>query len=413
MPADLPPAPKPPSLAAAVWLLGLTQNVGYGTLYYGMAVLASDIAAEFRWPVAWVFGALSLALLAGGFAAPFAGRRIDRHGAGTVMAVGSVLAALAMAALAVAPGPAAFVAALIAVQVVSTLVQYDAAFACLVQLAGPDARRRITHLTLIAGFASTMFWPLTSWLHTVLDWRGVIGLYAAMNLLLCGPAHLILARMLRQSARVAAARDGSGPAVRAPAFEPAPLAPEVARKVALLVTVGFALGGFVLSGVLAQMVPLLGAVGLGTSAVLVSTLFGPSQVLVRFVNMIAGQGAHPLTVTMISSGLLTGAAVILAATAPSVAGAAVFALMLGFGSGLTSIVRGTLPLALFGSASYGERLGRMAMVRLVFTSVSPFVLALLMEAWGPTAALLAMASTGLLALATFAAVGRMTAKHRS
>ncbi|MEJ1158156.1 arsenite efflux MFS transporter ArsK [Prosthecomicrobium sp. N25] len=405
MHADSVSSPRAPSIAAAVWLLGLTQNVGYGTLYYAMAILAADMGASFGVSSAWIFGALSAALLAGGLAAPVAGRRIDRHGAGTVMAIGSVLAAAAMAALAAAPNLAAFVAALIAVEVVSTVVQYDAAFAGLVQLAGSEARRRITHLTLIAGFASTLFWPLTTWLHGFLDWRAVVALYAAMNLVLCAPAHLVLARML--------ARAGDGVSANArESGSPPPAAglgldPETARRVLLLVTFGFALGGFMLSGVLAQLVPLLGAVGLGGSAVLVGTLFGPSQVLVRLVNMLFGAGRHPLTLTLFSVAMLTAAAVVLAATAPNVAGAALFAVMLGFGSGLTSIVRGTLPLALFGSASYGERLGRMAMVRLAFTSVAPFVLALLMEAWGSTAALLAMASTGLLAIAAFVAAGRL------
>lgn len=73
-----------------VWLLGLTQIIGYGTLYYGFAILVPDISAEFGWPVAWVYGALSLALLAGGIVAPFAGNRIDRHDAAKVIAFGSV-----------------------------------------------------------------------------------------------------------------------------------------------------------------------------------------------------------------------------------------------------------------------------------------------------------------------------------
>ena len=56
--------------AAAIWALGVTQIIGYGTLYYAFSVLAPEIGAELWLAAEWVFGALTLALLAGGLAAP-------------------------------------------------------------------------------------------------------------------------------------------------------------------------------------------------------------------------------------------------------------------------------------------------------------------------------------------------------
>lgn len=387
------------SLTSVVWLLGLTQNLGYGTIYYSFAILAADMAAEFDWPVAWIFGAFSLALLVGGAVAPLAGRQMDRYGAARVMTWGSVAAAASLAILAIAPNALVFLLGLTVLQAASTYVLYDAAFAYLVQRGGADARRRILHLTLIAGFASTMFWPLTSALHSVLSWREIVGLFALTNILVCFPVHAWLRRPT--TARSAA---GTAQNVPAAAVVETPLPPALRRKAFLLVATGFSLGGFLLSGILAQMVPLLSAVGLGTAAVLASTLFGPSQVLIRFINMAAGSGRHPLTVTIIAATLLPVAVGILAVSAPAVAGAVAFALLLGFGSGLTSIVRGTLPLALFGSAGYGAQLGKMASARLVLTAIAPFVLAFLVENAGAVTALAALAATGVLGLVAFLAV---------
>ncbi|WP_119422039.1 arsenite efflux MFS transporter ArsK [Desertibaculum subflavum] len=390
---------RPLSLGAVVWLLGLTQNLGYGTLYYSFAILAADMAAEFGWPVAWIYGAFSLALLVGGAVAPLAGRQVDRYGAATVMTWGSVAAAASLALIAIAPNVGVFVIGLIALQAASTYVLYDAAFAHLVQRGGAEARRRILHLTLIAGFASTMFWPLTSALHGWLTWREVTGLFAVANFLVCFPVHAWLRRP-------SASPGGAGAIAGVPsvATSETPLPPALRRKAFLLVATGFSLGGFLLSGILAQMVPLLSAVGLGTAAVLASTLFGPSQVLIRFINMAAGSGRHPLTVTIIAATLLPVAVGILAVTAPAIAGAVAFALLLGFGSGLTSIVRGTLPLALFGSAGYGAQLGKMASARLVLTAIAPFVLAFLVENAGAVTALAVLAATGALGLVAFLAV---------
>lgn len=389
-------APLP--IAAVVWLLGLTQIVGYGTLYYGFAIIAPDVAAEFGLPLSSVYAGFSLALLAGGAAAPWAGRLVDRHGAARVMAFGSFGAAAALALLAAAPGLLWLTAGLLAVEAVGTLVLYDTAFAHLVQTAGADARRRITHLTLIAGFASTLFWPLTAALHAALDWREVLGVFAALNLLVCVPAHAWLAR-----AAVAEAGAGSPAAAEA---DGTPLPAGLQRRAMLLVTLGFALAGFLLSAILAQMVPMLASLGIG-SAVTVATLFGPAQVLVRFVNMAAGSGRHPLTVTILAAALMPAAVLVLVATAPSVAGAVAFTLLLGFGSGLTSIVRGTLPLALFGRGAYGARLGRMASVRLVLTAVAPFAMAFITDLSEASVALAMMAAVGLLGLGAFVAVARL------
>jgi len=386
-----------------VWLLGITQILGYGTLYYSFSILAADIATTFEWPVAWIFGAFSLALLAGGLVSPFVGRYVDRFGAARIMVVGSVASAAALALIALAPSAPIFAAALIVVELVAPLVLYDTAFACLVQTVGADAGRRITHLTLIAGFASTLFWPLTSLLHASLDWRTIYGLFALTNLLLCLPIHMLLWKRTHRIVRSAPAADGASPA---------PEPQGAGRLVFVLMAIGFSVSGFTLSAVLTQMVPVLREVGLGTAAVLVSALFGPAQVLVRLANLVFGAGRHPLTLSIVVALLLPAAVAILGFTAPAIAGAILFAALFGFGSGLKSIVQGTLPLALFGSAGYGERLGHLAAARLVLASAAPFVMAFLMEAFGARTALYAMAVIGLFGLLPFLAIRHLTATRR-
>jgi hypothetical protein len=382
-----------------VWMLGLSQIVGYGTLYYSFSILADSAATGFGWPASWLYGSLSVALLLGGLVAPEVGKRIDRHGAGIVMSVGSAAASLALLAAALAPNGVVFAVAVVGMQVTGALVLYDAAFAALVQATGTEARQRITHLTLIAGFASTIFWPLTAWLHGMFDWRQIYLAFAIANLVLCLPVHLLLARQYRNG--FAAPASASAPAH-------APVPDRHQKRVLWLVTIGFALAGFALSAMLAQMVPMLTQLGLGASALVVSTLFGPAQVLVRFVNMLVGARRHPMAATLIALIMTPAAIAILTLSAPWAAGAVLFAVLLGFGSGLKSIVQGTLPLALFGSADYGARLGYMAGARQSLAALAPFALAFLIEAVGARSALWVMAMTGLLGLGCMAAVAALT-----
>jgi MFS family permease len=390
----------------AVLLLGVSQVVGYGTFYYSFGVLAADMASTFRWPVSWLFAAFSVALLAGGLIAPMAGRLIDRRGAAGAMAWGTVGASLSLVVMAAAPSPVLFVIGLIGTQVAGTFALYDAAFAHLVQLGPVQARVRITHLTLIAGFASTIFWPLTSALHDQFSWREVLAGFAALNLLVCLPAHLLLRRLARESQR---AGDDNGVRAVAEAIEPSLAGPE-ARTGFALVAAGFALCGLVLSAVLAQLVPVMENLGVGEHAVLCAALFGPAQVAIRLFSA-ASFARSVLALTLLSAGFLTAAMLLPLATGASAIGAAVFAMLFGFASGLHSIVRGTLPLHLFGSLGYATRMGKMASVRLVLTAFAPFAFAEIEAQTGTAAALAVMAAAGFAAFGCFVALGRLVADN--
>ncbi len=358
---------------AAVLGLGVTQIIGYGTLYYSFSILAPAMGAQFAWSSEWVFGALSAALLVGGLTAPWLGVLFDRIGAGRVMAIGSLAAAAALAACAFAPNRAAYVAALIAIEVSANLVQYGAAFALLVQIRPQAASRSITYLTLIAGFASTIFWPITTALHAHLSWQNVYLLFAVLNLAICLPIHAWLSGR-GTTTRVAAA--GAAAPVQGS------LPPRHRRLGFAIMVTGFSLMSLSGSAVLVHLVPLLSGLGLGATAALVGTLFGPSQVGSRLINMIFGKNLPPLHLAVIAALLIPSGVLVLLFSAPSVPGAMVFAVIFGMGNGLLSIVTGTLPLTLFGSEGYGKLQGRMMAARLILSALAPFVLAFAMENLG-------------------------------
>lgn len=382
--------------AAIIWGLGATQIVGYGTLYYSFSILAPAMARDFAWSVEWVFGVFSASLLFGGLVAPSVGRWIDRYGAGTIMSAGSIIAALALVLCALAPGRVTFVAGLVAIEMASALVLYNAAFALLVQITPHKAQRSITYLTLIAGFASTIFWPITSWLHQHLTWREVYLAFACVNLLVCLPIHAWLASTTKlkgaeTSNNASAAVMGCIPSQNRP-------------RAFILMATGFALQGFVLSALLIHMVPMLTMVGMGASAVLVGMIFGPAQVLSRLINMLAGKGLSQLLLAVVSAALLVAGLTALLAGAPSLAGGVAFAVLFGLGSGLTSIVQGSLPLYLFGSQGYGALLGRISAARLLASALAPFVFAFLLTQVGTGPALSVTIALGLAAAVAFSAI---------
>ncbi|NLS04999.1 arsenite efflux MFS transporter ArsK [Rhizobium sp. P32RR-XVIII] len=380
----------------AVLALGVTQIIGYGTLYYSFSILASDMAAQFGWSSEWVFGALSAALLTGGLTAPWLGALFDKIGAGRVMAIGSLVAALALIACAFAPTRAAYVLALIAIEVASNLVQYSAAFALLVQLRPQVASRSITYLTLIGGFASTIFWPITTALHSHLNWQNVYLVYAALNLAICLPIHAWLSR---SATTERAAASTAAPPVKGI------LAPERRRLGFAVMVTGFSLMSLVSSAMLVHLVPLLSGLGLGATAALVGTLFGPSQAGSRLTNMVFGKNLPPLGLAVTAATLLPVGVLVLLLSAPSVPGAMVFAVIFGMGNGLLSIVSGTLPLHLFGSDGYGKLQGKMMAARLTLSALAPFVLAFAMEKLGISLSLGITVAFGGLSIVALSSIG--------
>jgi len=388
-----------------IWALGATQIIGYGTLYYSFSVLAPAIGAEFGWPPEWVFGALSVALLAGGFLAPLAGHLADRFGAARTMAAGSVAAALLLGAAGLATDGYSFAAALIGMEMAASLVLYATAFAALVQAGAEGAQRRITYLTLIAGFASTLFWPLTALLLEHLGWRGTYFVFAALNLLVCAPPHFWLARRPSVAA-------GTGAGTPQQSVAAAGVLPMGRRNLALgLMMAGFAIEGFMLSGVLLQIMPILNGLSLGAIALLVTTLFGPAQVLSRLVNMLLGRDLKATWLAVIAAALLPAGLGVLVTTAPSLIGAVAFAILFGLGSGLTSIVSGALPLYLLGRHRYGARLGWLSSARQVASAIAPFLLAVAMGSLGIGGALWVSIGLGGVAVGVFVAVEAMVPRR--
>lgn len=369
--------------------LGVTQIIGYGTLYYSFAILAQAVADSFAVASATLYAVFSAGFLLSGFSAPWLGRQMDQRGAPKLMALGSMLSALGLGVLAAAPNLAVYAMAFCLLEVVGVLVLYSAAFSCLAQFDGLNARRSITHLTLIAGFASTIFWPLTGWMAEAIGWRATYAAFAAMHLAIALPLHLWL---IRRSGGVAGGH-GKSDATRLPLSDRE-------RLIAFwCVATSFALSGALMSALNVHLVPVLQAMGLGAAAYYTSMLMGPAQVAVRLSDALFWRGLHPTTVALISVSALCLSVTLLLSGLPAQIAGASFALVFGAGQGLSTIVSGTLPLALFGAAGFGARLGRLSAIRTLLSGFAPFVFAMALGAIGTALSLTMALAVGLAALA--------------
>lgn len=370
----------------AVLVLGVTQIICWGTLFYPPVLTVPLMAAERGWSLTFAMSGFSLALLAGGLVSPFVGRMIDRHGGHRVMPVGSLLAALGLLALVYAEHPAAYLAAWMVLGVAIAASLYDPAFATLGRIFGAGARSPITMLTLAGGFASTVSWPATHLLIQGVGWRGTYVVYAAVLAFVAAPLHVFALPRSRAEPPVPAAASA---APAAPVLPPHGFA-------FVMVVIAFAAYAFVPSGLSAHLLAIFGRAGIDAATVVaIGTLFGPAQVFARICELAFARGVHPLVVARVAVGTLLAAFALMAWLGVSPLIAAAFMVMFGTANGLITIARGAVPLVLFGPVGYGATIGRIAGPWLVMQAIAPLVLAFVIERTSDPVALVLVASLAL------------------
>jgi MFS family permease len=386
----------------AVAVLGVTQILAWGTLYYPPVLMMPLIAADLGWSIAFCMSGLSIGLLAGGLASPTVGRLIDRYGGAIVMTAGSLVGAVGLFALAHSDNRAVYLGVWAVLGIALSASLYDAAFATLGRIFGPAARRPITLLTFAGGFASTVSWPATHVLLDAYGWRATYLVFAGLLAFVAGPLHWFVLPRTRVEAQPI------------PAGAPLPAAVLPARGLPfVLVATGFAAYSFVPSGLSANLLAIFGRAGIDAGTVVtIGALFGPSQVASRLLEFTFGGNTHPLAIARAAVTLVMCAFVLLALAGISAAPAALFAIMFGVSNGLITIARGTVPLTMFGAAGYGRLVGRLAAPWLAMQSAAPLVLAFVVERISDAAALGVTACFAAAALVSFLVIRAPPAKPR-
>lgn len=364
--------------------LGTTQTLAWASSYYLIAILAPAMARDTESSQTGVFAAFSASLLISAMLGPRVGRTIDRFGGREVLGVSNLLFAAGLGLLALAHTLPMLWLGWLVIGAAMGLGLYDSAFATLGRMYGQAARSAITGITLIAGFASTVGWPLTAWGEATLGWRGTCAAWAIAHIALGLPLNLLLLPKLRTGVAGATASEK----------------PDVPMDRSMwLLGFAFAAGWFVATAMAAHLPRLLEAAGATTTqAIGAAALIGPAQVAARVLEARFLSRFHPIVSARLS--MLThpiGAALLLAGGGLF---AMPFALLHGAGNGILTIARGTVPLAVFGPENYGYRLGLIGPPARILQAGAPIAFGILIDQYGAQALLasscLSLAATGAL-----------------
>lgn len=373
--------------------LGIAQTLAWASSYYLPAILAVPMARDLGVSTPTVFAAFSVALVVSALLGPAAGKAVDRYGGRPVLATNSIVFAAGLAAMAMAQGPVGLFAAWILMGVAMSAGLYEAAFAALVHLYGKGARGAITGITLIAGFASTVGWPLTAWLELEWGWRTACGVWAGLHLMLALPLNWSLPSEPAQRDPAAALVTPALQAASAPALQPH----QSTARASVLLALAFAVTWFISTAMAAHLPRLLQAGGVPLATALVfAGLVGPAQVAGRLLEYRLLRRIHPLVSARLAGLMHTlGAMAFLVFGVPA---GALFTVLHGAGNGVLTIAKGTLPLVLFGASNYGARQGLLMVPARFAQALSPYLFGLAIDRFG-AGALWFSAGLGLLGFA--------------
>jgi MFS family permease len=350
-------------------ILAFTQIVSWGALYYAVTILAPEIERELGWRPEIVFGAFSWSLLVAGLVSTPAGIMLDRFGGRAVMGTGSLLSGIGLFMLSATHSIIIYFVAWTVLGVAMALVLYEAAFATINREFLLQARKGISVLSLFGGLASTVFWPLTLKLNMLIGWRDTYLIYGVVQLALCLPLHALLPGGRRRQPHLGGVAGLSRhytlkEAVRHPAF--------------WRLACAFATNSFIFSALSVHLISTLQRFGhpVGT-VVLFAAFIGPMQVVGRIGEMALARRIAPQTAGKVTFAALPAALLALLFLGQHEVAMAVFCTLYGLSNGILTIVRGTIPQALFGRENYGAISGALAGPALVAKAAGPLTIAAL------------------------------------
>jgi MFS family permease len=346
--------------------LGTTQTLAWASSYYLPAILADPIGRDLGVSSNWIFAAFSASLVIAAILGPRIGRRIDLVGGRQVLSASNVTLAAGLALLGCTYSIPVLVIAWLLLGVGMGLGLYDAAFAALGRIYGDAARRSITGITLFAGFASTVGWPLTAWGLDTIGWRETCFAWAAAHILIGLPLNLVMLPAVKGAK--AAVAEATQPRI--------PI-----DRTMILLAFAFAAAWSVTGAMAAHLPRILEAAGATPrQAVTAGAMIGPAQVLARILEAGFLSRYHPLVSTRLACVAHPIGVAILALVGGGAA--SVFAFIHGAGNGILTIARGALPLAIFGPQNYGYRLGIIGAPARMAQAVAPLAFGLLIDSMG-------------------------------
>ncbi|WP_436799502.1 MFS transporter [Rhizobium oryzicola] len=367
--------------ARLIAALAVSQIIGWGTSWDMTGVLVgTSIGRDLQLQNALVFAGLSVMMVTGGLAGPWIGRMLERHGAAHVLSAGSVLMTAGLLLLAAAQGAVVYALSWLVIGLAGACCLSVPAYAAVVEREGAGGKRVIALLMIFTGLSASIFWPIETWMAQAVGWRVMLVILASLNFLICLPLHLFaLPKRVAQPDGTPAQADDVAPLVLTPAQK---------RLAFALIALPTAITSFVSFGLSPTFLHFLTTAGATPAlAVQLGAARGVIGISARALDFALGKRSTPLTAALIGAGMMVISYPLLLVSPAPVASLIAFTLLYSFGSGVLSVARAVLPLAIFSPKEFGLQSARISLPTNLAVSVAPVFFTALMDNFGTASAL--------------------------
>lgn len=350
--------------------MDFTQILAWSSTFYLPAVLANLIAKDTGWSLTLVIAGLSWGFIVTGICSPKVGRFIEQFGGRKALSISSIFFAIGLLCLGLSSHLLVYYFAWTMLGIGMAFGLYDAAFSTLGRLLGQDAKTAIVGITLLGGLASTIGWALIVFLEGLYGWRITCFILALFHLLLGLPLHYFLLPREEQSTEAHAKELNSQTNLH-----------KGGNRLFMLVAVILTVQSFVVATISVHLLSMLKTIGFSVSTALaIGMMIGPAQIIARLLEFSLFKNLHPSWSSRV--GVLISFFGIIFLFTDGYVLALLGAALYGAGNGILTIIRGTLPLALFGQEGYATRMGLLGRPIMIALAFGPLISAFILEKWG-------------------------------
>lgn len=347
--------------------LGIAQIILWGGSYFLLSVLAKDIIAEMSWSYQQVYGCLSLALLVSGLLLPLVGRTIQQTDRNAVLLFSGLVMAMGLIIIGSSSNFLMFASGWVIIGTAMAMGLYDALFAAIGKRYSFNVAKSIVWITLVSSLAPSVSWLFTSYILDSFGWRNTCYIYAILLIITIFPIHM----------HVFKNKAGNKSTLKDETFQSSD---ELFRsKLYYLLSANFTLGAVITTTIIIHLIEILlhGKTEMSMVLIVISFL-GPSQAMARVMELIIGKRTA-IEMSFISTTIIfLGMVLIFASPILAIPGVIVF----GMGNGMRSVLRGTLPLSVYGRDNYALIVGRLARMPLLAQATAPFLGGYLIQQFG-------------------------------
>ncbi len=341
------------------------QILVWASLYYVFPALLLKWEQSLGWSKAELTAAITLAVFMSAFASPFAGRLIDNGKGPELMAGSTCLGGICLFGVSLVTQQWQFYLAwgLIGLALAGSL--YEPCFALVTRCRGARAKQAIILITLIAGFAGAISFPMAHTLAEVRGWRFALQVFAAIVILVATPLTWRGASLLEKAGTHSPIKS-SGHGFLSQPFMISPVFWSLA--------LGFALVALLHGVTLHHLLPILADRGIHQDVAVVAAAFiGPMQVAGRLV-MVAAERHVSNSAIAISCFVVMACSILFLIVAGRTPALLVgFVILFGGGYGVVSIIRPVIARDILGQENFGAKSGALALLYLTGTACAPYL----------------------------------------